>query len=240
MSSTTVRSLLLARVEQYKRAALAEKQSGNLDLAKRYAINYKLCQRAIETIDQGLTVDLSSLPPDLSSVATVAASQPAAPAAPTPTDAPVVTAATASARCEKYKQAALRAKHAGDLVRAKQLAVDWKRCQKLLERVNNGERVDAALLPADIDVDLTPPPPEVPPDVPRLHMDVGRVVRPFPPEFKRVHGNVMQDPETQQIIAEEQRYQQERRKWQEQQMSSPQEEARSLENQRVQDMATPS
>ncbi|KAK7158933.1 hypothetical protein R3I94_005313 [Phoxinus phoxinus] len=117
----STKGVLLERQKEYRMAALKAKQAGEVDQAKMHIKASKGFDAAIEALEKGQPVDVSSLPPPLSQASTQAAPQTAVKISPSaPADSvsgpaqPKTVLEALEQRMAKYKEAFTQAKASGD------------------------------------------------------------------------------------------------------------------------------
>ncbi|XP_029473401.1 coiled-coil and C2 domain-containing protein 1B isoform X1 [Rhinatrema bivittatum] len=161
-ASADSRSLLVARLKEYKLAALKAKQEGNLDKAKEYMKTGKKFSAVIEALDSGQAVDLSNMPPAPENVGTGCEAR--APASDSLDSQPGTTVPEScegsgvlrepasvlealQQRMEKYKSAAEQAKASGDDRKARMHERIAKQYQDAIRAQKAGRNVNFAELP---------------------------------------------------------------------------------------------
>ncbi|XP_067258591.1 coiled-coil and C2 domain-containing protein 1A isoform X1 [Chanodichthys erythropterus] len=154
-----LKASILSRQREYKLAAIKAKQSGNTDQAKQLYQVSKRLDSLLETVDQGVFVDISSLPPPPAEVevprsnppqlSSKPAAPPAAPAAAPDTalSAPRSVAEALQQRMDKYKEAAESAKSKGDDRKARMHQRIVKQYQDAIKAHKAGRPVNLAELP---------------------------------------------------------------------------------------------
>ncbi|KAG7223791.1 hypothetical protein INR49_026474 [Caranx melampygus] len=152
-----LKQAVLSRQREYKLAAIDAKQSGDIELAKQHYLTAKKMDMLVEALDGGKPVDLSSLPPLLSSnkpAAPAAPAAPATPAAPAPTQvatanlpAPSSLAEALQQRMDIYKSAAEGAKSKGDDRKARMHQRIVKQYQDAIRAHKAGRPVNMSDLP---------------------------------------------------------------------------------------------
>lgn len=171
-----VKQAVMSRQREFKLAAIAAKQNGNIDLAKRHYIVARKMDAILEALDKNEPFDVSSLPPppdDAGDVAThapqlsskpvasaapaapavsSASAAPAAPVAPTHINpaslpAPKTVAEALQQRMEIYKSAAEGAKSKGDDRKARMHQRIIKQYQDAIKAHKAGRPVNLMDLP---------------------------------------------------------------------------------------------
>ncbi|XP_061684998.1 coiled-coil and C2 domain-containing protein 1A isoform X2 [Syngnathoides biaculeatus] len=149
---------VLSRQREYKLAAIQAKQSGNIDLAKRFYVTAKSLDSMVEAVDRNEPVDLSLLPPTPGDVVVETHPPPytkqPAPAAPAPTQeptaglpAPTNVAEALQQRMDIYKSAADGAKTKGDDRKARMHQRIVKQYQDSIKAHKAGRPVNLSDLP---------------------------------------------------------------------------------------------
>ncbi|XP_029473403.1 coiled-coil and C2 domain-containing protein 1B isoform X2 [Rhinatrema bivittatum] len=157
-ASADSRSLLVARLKEYKLAALKAKQEGNLDKAKEYMKTGKKFSAVIEALDSGQAVDLSNMPPAPENVGTgCEARAPASDSLDSQPGTTVPESCEGSAREQleflehrkkQYMKAAVQAKQKNDLEQAKLYLKIAKSVDPQIELAKSGKSVDISKLPS--------------------------------------------------------------------------------------------
>uniref|UniRef100_A0A9J7ZNM0 Coiled-coil and C2 domain-containing protein 1B n=1 Tax=Cyprinus carpio carpio TaxID=630221 RepID=A0A9J7ZNM0_CYPCA len=150
------KEVLLERQKEYRMAALKAKQAGDIDQAKMHIKTSKGFDAAIEALEKGQPVDMSSLPPPLSQASTVthpapqkAVTSPSAPADSVSGPAQPQTVLDAlEQRMAKYKEAFTQAKAGGDERKARMHDRIAKQYQSAIRAHKAGRPVNFDELPA--------------------------------------------------------------------------------------------
>ncbi|XP_059358167.1 coiled-coil and C2 domain-containing protein 1B-like isoform X4 [Carassius carassius] len=150
------KDVLLERQKEYRMAALKAKQAGDIDQAKMHMKTSKGFDAAIEALEKGQPVNMSSLPPPLSQASTVtqpapqkAVSSPSAPADSVSGPAQPQTVLDAlEQRMAKYKEAFTQAKASGDERKARMHDRIAKQYQAAIRAHKAGRPVNFDELPA--------------------------------------------------------------------------------------------
>ncbi|XP_073704319.1 coiled-coil and C2 domain-containing protein 1B [Garra rufa] len=150
------KDVLLERQKEYRMAALKAKQAGDIDQAKMHIKASKGFDAAIEALEKGQPVDMSSLPPPLSQASTVtipapqkAVTSPSAPADSVSGPAQPQTVLEAlEQRMAKYKEAFTQAKASGDDRKARMHDRIAKQYQAAIRTHKAGRPVNFDELPA--------------------------------------------------------------------------------------------
>uniref|UniRef100_A0A8C2GRT3 Coiled-coil and C2 domain-containing protein 1B n=1 Tax=Cyprinus carpio TaxID=7962 RepID=A0A8C2GRT3_CYPCA len=150
------KDVLLERQKEYRMAALKAKQAGDIDQAKMHIKTSKGFDAAIEALEKGQPVDMSSLPPPLSQASTVthpapqkAVTSPSAPADSVSGPAQPQTVLDAlEQRMAKYKEAFTQAKASGDERKARMHDRIAKQYQSAIRAHKAGRPVNFDELPA--------------------------------------------------------------------------------------------
>ncbi|XP_016090892.1 coiled-coil and C2 domain-containing protein 1B-like [Sinocyclocheilus grahami] len=116
------KDILLERQKEYRMAALKAKQAGDIDQAKMHIKASKGFDAAVEALEKGQPVDMSSIPPPLSQASTVTHPAPqkaiTSPSAPADSGSgpaqPQTVLEALEQRMAKYKEAFTQAKASGD------------------------------------------------------------------------------------------------------------------------------
>ncbi|XP_050982542.1 coiled-coil and C2 domain-containing protein 1B isoform X2 [Labeo rohita] len=150
------KDVLLERQKEYRMAALKAKQAGDIEQAKMYIKASKGFDAAIEALEKGQPVDMSSIPPPLSQASTVtrpapqkAVTSPSAPADSVSGPAQPQTVLEAlEQRMAKYKEAFTQAKASGDDRKARMHDRIAKQYQAAIRAHKAGRPVNFDELPA--------------------------------------------------------------------------------------------
>ncbi|XP_051736986.1 coiled-coil and C2 domain-containing protein 1B isoform X2 [Ctenopharyngodon idella] len=150
------KDVLLERQKEYRMAALKAKQAGEIDQAKMHIKASKGFDAAIEALEKGQLVDVSSLPPPLSQASTVtqAAPQtavkvpPSAPGNVSGPSQPNTVLEALEQRMAKYKEAFTQAKASGDERKARMHDRIAKQYQAAIRAHKAGRPVNYDELPA--------------------------------------------------------------------------------------------
>ncbi|KAF4117071.1 hypothetical protein G5714_001624 [Onychostoma macrolepis] len=150
------KDVLLERQKEYRMAALKAKQAGDIDQAKMHIKASKGFDAAIEALEKGQPVDMSSLPPPLSQASTgthpalqKAVTSPSAPADSVSGPAQPQTVLEAlEQRMAKYKEAFTQAKASGDERKARMHDRIAKQYQAAIRAHKAGRPVNFDELPA--------------------------------------------------------------------------------------------
>ncbi|XP_077078576.1 coiled-coil and C2 domain-containing protein 1B isoform X3 [Siphateles boraxobius] len=148
------KGVLLEQQKEYRMAALKAKQAGEIDQAKMHIKASKGFDAAIEALEKGQPVDVSSLPPPLSQASTQAAPQTAvkiSPSAPDSVSGPAQPKTVLEAleqRMAKYKEAFTQAKASGDDRKARMHDRIAKQYQAAIRAHKAGRPVNYDELPA--------------------------------------------------------------------------------------------
>ncbi|XP_064171198.1 coiled-coil and C2 domain-containing protein 1A-like isoform X1 [Anguilla rostrata] len=152
---SVTKDLLLARLREYKVAAVQAKQRGDLGTAKQHYLVAKKLHTVVEAFDRGDSVDISALPPPPGD-AVVDRQTPAQPAASLCAAPPVASSAVAAPRSvaealqqrmQRYKGAAEDAKGKGDDRKARMHMRIVKQYQDAIRSHQAGRPVDLSGLP---------------------------------------------------------------------------------------------
>uniref|UniRef100_A0A672LG26 Coiled-coil and C2 domain-containing protein 1B n=1 Tax=Sinocyclocheilus grahami TaxID=75366 RepID=A0A672LG26_SINGR len=112
------KDILLERQKEYRMAALKAKQAGDIDQAKMHIKASKGFDAAVEALEKGQPVDMSSIPPPLSQVThpapQKAITSPSAPDSGSGPAQPQTVLEALEQRMAKYKEAFTQAKASGD------------------------------------------------------------------------------------------------------------------------------
>ncbi|XP_045080562.1 coiled-coil and C2 domain-containing protein 1B [Coregonus clupeaformis] len=158
------KAMLLGRQREYKVAALKAKQQGDMEQVKLYFRTSKRFDAVIEALDKGLEVDLSCLPPSLSSGVISALSGPEKETGPGQTSSPNPPASTPPApsaapaqpkdvlealeqRRNRYQEACAQAKASGDDRKARMHERIAKQYQSAIRAHKAGRAVNYDELP---------------------------------------------------------------------------------------------
>uniref|UniRef100_A0A8K9WQJ2 Coiled-coil and C2 domain-containing protein 1B n=1 Tax=Oncorhynchus mykiss TaxID=8022 RepID=A0A8K9WQJ2_ONCMY len=141
------KAMLLGRQREYKVAALKAKQQGDMEQVKLYFRTSKRFDAVIEALEKGQEVDLSCLPPSLSSGKdpNPPASTPPAPSA-VPAQPKDVLEALEQRR-DRYQEACAQAKASGDERKARMHERIAKQYQSAIRTHKAGRAVNYAELP---------------------------------------------------------------------------------------------
>ncbi|XP_067220224.1 coiled-coil and C2 domain-containing protein 1B isoform X2 [Chanodichthys erythropterus] len=150
------KDILLERQKEYRMAALKAKQAGEIDQAKMHIKASKGFDAAIEALEKGQLVDVSSLPPPLSQASTVtqAAPQKAVKVSPSASGSisgpsqPNTVLEALEQRMAKYKEAFTQAKASGDERKARMHDRIAKQYQAAIRAHKAGRPVNYDELPA--------------------------------------------------------------------------------------------
>ncbi|XP_026061887.1 coiled-coil and C2 domain-containing protein 1B isoform X3 [Carassius auratus] len=149
------KDVLLERQKEYRMAALKAKQAGDIDQAKMHIKTSKGFDAAIEALEKGQPVDMSSLPPPLSQASTVtqpahqkAVSSPSAPDSVSGPAQPQTVLDALEQRMAKYKEAFTQAKASGDERKARMHDRIAKQYQAAIRAHKAGRPVNFDELPA--------------------------------------------------------------------------------------------
>ncbi|XP_042637593.1 LOW QUALITY PROTEIN: coiled-coil and C2 domain-containing protein 1B [Orycteropus afer afer] len=174
--SEGLQALLVERIHNYQAAAASAKEAGEAAKARRCERGLKTLESQLAAVKKGRKINEDEIPPPVALGKRPPASQevvdrspdadaPAPPAAEpdipsqpetSPLSSPAISApldvdpdqrAQLLARQKEYKVAALTAKRAGDLDRARELLRIGKRVGTILESLNQGQPVDLSALP---------------------------------------------------------------------------------------------
>ncbi|XP_016398962.1 coiled-coil and C2 domain-containing protein 1B-like isoform X2 [Sinocyclocheilus rhinocerous] len=155
------KDILLERQKEYRMAALKAKQAGDIDQAKMHIKASKGFDAAIEALEKGQPVDMSSIPPPLSQASTVthpapqkAITSPSAPDSGSGPAQPQTVLEALEQRMAKYKEAFTQAKASGDERKARMHDRIAKQYQAAI-RAHKADR--------PINFDELPAPPGFPP-----------------------------------------------------------------------------
>ncbi|XP_016398957.1 coiled-coil and C2 domain-containing protein 1B-like isoform X1 [Sinocyclocheilus rhinocerous] len=156
------KDILLERQKEYRMAALKAKQAGDIDQAKMHIKASKGFDAAIEALEKGQPVDMSSIPPPLSQASTVTHPAPqkaiTSPSAPADSGSgpaqPQTVLEALEQRMAKYKEAFTQAKASGDERKARMHDRIAKQYQAAI-RAHKADR--------PINFDELPAPPGFPP-----------------------------------------------------------------------------
>ncbi|CAB1318003.1 unnamed protein product [Coregonus sp. 'balchen'] len=158
------KAMLLGRQREYKVAALKAKQQGDMEQVKLYFRTSKRFDAVIEALDKGLEVDLSCLPPSLSTGVISALSGPEKETGPGQTSSPNPPASTPPApsgppaqpkdvlealeqRRNRYQEACAQAKACGDDRKARMHERIAKQYQSAIRAHKAGRAVNYDELP---------------------------------------------------------------------------------------------
>ncbi|XP_031662415.1 coiled-coil and C2 domain-containing protein 1B isoform X3 [Oncorhynchus kisutch] len=158
------KAMLLGRQREYKVAALKAKQQGDMEQVKLYFRTSKRFDAVIEALEKGQEVDLSCLPPSLSSGVISALSGPEKEPGPGQTSSPNPPASTPPApsavpaqpkdvlealeqRRDRYQEACAQAKASGDDRKARMHERIAKQYQSAIRTHKAGRAVNYAELP---------------------------------------------------------------------------------------------
>ncbi|XP_036822759.1 coiled-coil and C2 domain-containing protein 1B isoform X1 [Oncorhynchus mykiss] len=158
------KAMLLGRQREYKVAALKAKQQGDMEQVKLYFRTSKRFDAVIEALEKGQEVDLSCLPPSLSSGVISALSGPEKEPVPGQTSSPNPPASTPPApsavpaqpkdvlealeqRRDRYQEACAQAKASGDERKARMHERIAKQYQSAIRTHKAGRAVNYAELP---------------------------------------------------------------------------------------------
>ncbi|XP_059358166.1 coiled-coil and C2 domain-containing protein 1B-like isoform X3 [Carassius carassius] len=149
------KDVLLERQKEYRMAALKAKQAGDIDQAKMHMKTSKGFDAAIEALEKGQPVNMSSLPPPLSQASTVtqpapqkAVSSPSAPDSVSGPAQPQTVLDALEQRMAKYKEAFTQAKASGDERKARMHDRIAKQYQAAIRAHKAGRPVNFDELPA--------------------------------------------------------------------------------------------
>ncbi|XP_056116744.1 coiled-coil and C2 domain-containing protein 1B isoform X3 [Rhinichthys klamathensis goyatoka] len=149
------KGVLLELQKEYRMAALKAKQAGEIDQAKMHIKASKGFDAAIEALEKGQPVDVSSLPPPLSQASTQAAPQTAVKISPSaPADSvsgsaqPKTVLEALEQRMAKYKEAFTQAKASGDERKARMHDRIAKQYQAAIRAHKAGRPINYDELPA--------------------------------------------------------------------------------------------
>lgn len=149
------KDVLLERQKEYRMAALKAKQAGEIDQAKMHIKASKGFEAAIEALEKGQPVDVSSLPPPLSQASTQAVPQTAIKVSPSAsadsvsgTARPKTVLEALEQRMAKYKEAFTQAKASGDERKARMHDRIAKQYQAAIRAHKAGRPVNYDELPA--------------------------------------------------------------------------------------------
>uniref|UniRef100_A0A3P8ZPU4 Coiled-coil and C2 domain-containing protein 1B n=1 Tax=Esox lucius TaxID=8010 RepID=A0A3P8ZPU4_ESOLU len=134
------KAMLCDRQREYKMAAIKAKQQGDLEQAKLYYRSSKKFDTAMEALETGHEVDLSSLPPPLSA-------GPASSAAPAPPSQPRDVLEALEQRRDRYQEACAQAKASGDERKARMHERIAKQYQSAIRAHKAGRPVNYEELP---------------------------------------------------------------------------------------------
>uniref|UniRef100_A0A673MJK6 Coiled-coil and C2 domain-containing protein 1B n=1 Tax=Sinocyclocheilus rhinocerous TaxID=307959 RepID=A0A673MJK6_9TELE len=152
------KDILLERQKEYRMAALKAKQAGDIDQAKMHIKASKGFDAAIEALEKGQPVDMSSIPPPLSQVThpapQKAITSPSAPDSGSGPAQPQTVLEALEQRMAKYKEAFTQAKASGDERKARMHDRIAKQYQAAI-RAHKADR--------PINFDELPAPPGFPP-----------------------------------------------------------------------------
>ncbi|XP_016327973.1 coiled-coil and C2 domain-containing protein 1B-like isoform X2 [Sinocyclocheilus anshuiensis] len=155
------KDILLERQKEYRMAALKAKQAGDIDQAKMHIKASKGFNAAIEALEKGQPVDMSSIPPPLSQASTVthpapqkAITSPSAPDSGSGPAQPQTVLEALEQRMAKYKETFTQAKASGDERKARMHDRIAKQYQAAI-RAHKADR--------PINFDELPAPPGFPP-----------------------------------------------------------------------------
>ncbi|XP_039533204.1 coiled-coil and C2 domain-containing protein 1B isoform X2 [Pimephales promelas] len=148
------KGVLLELQKEYRMAALKAKQAGEIDQAKMHIKASKGFDAAIEALEKGQPMDVSSLPPPLSQASTQAAPQAAVKIIPSASDSvsglaqPKTVLEALEQRMAKYKEALTQAKASGDERKARMHDRIAKQYQAAIRAHKAGRPVNYDELPA--------------------------------------------------------------------------------------------
>ncbi|XP_056116742.1 coiled-coil and C2 domain-containing protein 1B isoform X1 [Rhinichthys klamathensis goyatoka] len=148
------KGVLLELQKEYRMAALKAKQAGEIDQAKMHIKASKGFDAAIEALEKGQPVDVSSLPPPLSQASTQAAPQTAVKISPSAPDSvsgsaqPKTVLEALEQRMAKYKEAFTQAKASGDERKARMHDRIAKQYQAAIRAHKAGRPINYDELPA--------------------------------------------------------------------------------------------
>uniref|UniRef100_A0A8C2B0P1 Coiled-coil and C2 domain-containing protein 1B n=1 Tax=Cyprinus carpio TaxID=7962 RepID=A0A8C2B0P1_CYPCA len=146
------KDVLLERQKEYRMAALKAKQAGDIDQAKMHIKTSKGFDAAIEALEKGQPVDMSSLPPPLSQVThpapQKAVTSPSAPGYVSGPAQPQTVLDALEQRMAKYKEAFTQAKASGDERKARMHDRIAKQYQSAIRAHKAGRPVNFDELPA--------------------------------------------------------------------------------------------
>uniref|UniRef100_A0A672QFC2 Coiled-coil and C2 domain-containing protein 1B n=1 Tax=Sinocyclocheilus grahami TaxID=75366 RepID=A0A672QFC2_SINGR len=146
------KDVLLERQKEYRMAALKAKQAGDIDQAKVHIKTSKGFDAAIEALEKGQPVDMSSLPPPLSQVThpapQKAITSPSAPGYISGPTQPQTVLDALEQRMAKYKEAFTQAKASGDERKARMHDRIAKQYQAAIRAHKAGRPVNFDELPA--------------------------------------------------------------------------------------------
>uniref|UniRef100_A0AAZ3S673 Coiled-coil and C2 domain-containing protein 1B n=1 Tax=Oncorhynchus tshawytscha TaxID=74940 RepID=A0AAZ3S673_ONCTS len=153
--SEATKAMLLGRQREYKVAALKAKQQGDMEQVKLYFRTSKRFDAVIEALEKGQEVDLSCLPPSLSSEKEPGPGQTSSPNPPASTP-PAPSAVPAQPkdvlealeqRRDRYQEACAQAKASGDDRKARMHERIAKQYQSAIRTHKAGRAVNYAELP---------------------------------------------------------------------------------------------
>uniref|UniRef100_A0AAZ3PFT7 Coiled-coil and C2 domain-containing protein 1B n=1 Tax=Oncorhynchus tshawytscha TaxID=74940 RepID=A0AAZ3PFT7_ONCTS len=143
-------AMLLGRQREYKVAALKAKQQGDMEQVKLYFRTSKVTVLLIEALEKGQEVDLSCLPPSLSSALSEPLPNPPASTPPAPSAVPAQPKDVLEAleqRRDRYQEACAQAKASGDDRKARMHERIAKQYQSAIRTHKAGRAVNYAELP---------------------------------------------------------------------------------------------